>query len=108
MQEVGGAVERIDDPERVVLAARAAFLREDGVLGVVPADDVDDLPLGGPVDLADVVVAALRRDGERLEPIEAADDDFAGAARGADCDIEERVHVSLGVEPGLCDHGQSA
>ena len=71
---------------------RAAFLGEDGVVGIVLVDDVDDLALGGAVDLADKVVAALGGDREALEPVEAADDDFAGAARGAHGDIEKRMH----------------
>ena len=60
--------------------------------GIVLVDDVDDLALGGAVDLADVVVAALGGDLEALEPDQAADDDLAGAARGAHGDIEQWVH----------------
>ena len=92
VQKVGRAVERIDDPHGVVLAAAAAFLGEEGVLRVVAADDGDDLRLGGAVDLGDEVVAPLGGDGERLEAVQAADDDFAGAARGAHGNIEKRLH----------------
>ena len=59
---------------------------------IVLADDADDLRLGLRVDLADEVVAALGRDRKGLQAVQAADDDLAGAARGADGDIEKRVH----------------
>ena len=95
MQEVGGAVERIDDPDRVVLAAAAALLGEDRVLGIVLVDDVDDLALGGAIDLADVVVAALGGDLQALEPHQAAHDDLAGAARGAHGNVEQWMHGRL-------------
>ena len=71
---------------------RAAFLGEERVLGIVAADDADDLLLGRMVDLGDEVVAALGRDGERLQAVQAADDDFAGAAGGAHGDVEKRLH----------------
>ena len=59
MQKVGGAIQRIDDPYRLVIAGGAAFLGENGVLGVVAADDGDDLPLGRDIDFGDEIVAAL-------------------------------------------------
>src|SRR5215469_500570 len=102
MQEVGGAVERIDDPDAVVLAAAAALLREHGVVRIVVADDADDLLLGVAIDFADEVVAPFGSDGERLQPVEAADDDFAGAARGTDGDIEKGVHGSSRKGRGPC------
>ncbi len=75
-----------------MLTAAAAFFGEEGVFGVVLAHDVDDLALGGPVDFADVVVAALGGDLQALETVKAADDDLAGAPRGANRDIEQRMH----------------
>src|SRR6185312_10744104 len=94
VQEVGGAVERIDDPDRIVVPAAATLLGKDRMVRIVAADDADDLLLGGTVDLTDEIVTPFRGDREGLQPVEAADDDFAGAARGADCDIEKRVHGS--------------
>ena len=70
VQVVRRAVERIDDPLVLVVAARAAFLGEDRVLGVVVADDLDDRGLGGLVDLRDELVAAFLDDLERLELVE--------------------------------------
>ena len=87
-----------------LLAAAAALLGEHRVVGIVPADDADDLLLGVAVDLADEVVAPLGGDGERFQPVEAADDDFAGTARGADCDIEKRMHGSSREGRGPCGH----
>ena len=59
--------------------------------GIELADLPDDFALRRLVDLGDEVVAALGRDLQALEPIHAADDDFAGAACGANGDVEERV-----------------
>jgi len=61
------------------------------VVRVDPADGVDDLRLGAAVDVGDEVVAALGRDLERLEPVQAAEDDVAGATCRADADVDERV-----------------
>ena len=88
MHEVGGAVERVDDPDDFVVAGGAAFLGEDGVVGVQPADGLDDVGFGGLVDLGDEVVAALALDLDGFEARDGADDDVAGAARGFDRDIE--------------------
>jgi len=92
VQEVGRAVERIDDPECIVLAGPAALLGEKCVLRVVTADDADDFLLGGVVDLGDEVVASLGGDGERLEAVQAPDDDLARAARGPNGNVEKRLH----------------
>src|SRR5437667_929213 len=92
VQKVGRAVERIDDPECIVLAGPAALLGEERVLRVVTADDADDFLLRGVVDLGDEVVAPLGGDGERLEAVQASDDDLARAARCPHGDVEKRLH----------------
>src|ERR1700693_1145963 len=92
VQEVGGAIERIDDPDDLAVAAATAFLGQERMRGIEFADDRDDLALGGLVDLADVVVAALGGDLETLQSYQAADDDLAGTACGAYRDIEQRMH----------------
>ena len=66
----------------------AAFLGEDGVIGMQAADGLDDVGFGGLVDLGDEVVAALAFDLDGFEARDGADDDVAGAARGFDRDIE--------------------
>ena len=48
---------------------------------------------GGAVHLAHEVVAVLLADRERADTVEAAHDDVAGAACGADRDVEQRMHV---------------
>ncbi len=92
MQEIGGAVERIDDPDEFAVAAAAAFLGEEGVLRVAAANGGDDVGLGLAVDVGDEIVAALAVDFQGIEAREAAYDQIAGAPRGAHADIEQWLH----------------
>ena len=92
MQEIRRPIQGIDDPDRLVVPCLPAFLRQEGVMGIMFADDGDDLRLRLRIDLADEVVAAFGRDRKGLQAVQTADNDFAGAARGADGDIEKRVH----------------
>ena len=94
--EVGGAVQRIDDP-LVAAGARgvargAAFLGEDQVLGVGLAQLGDDLALGGPVDLGHEVVAGLASHLDHVEPVGRARDDFARLAGRRECDVDHGMH----------------
>ena len=95
VQEIGGAVERIDDPARLVRAAGATLLGQYGVLGIVVADDGDDLPLGGAIDFGDVVVPVLGVDLDAFEARNAPCDDLSGAPCGAHRDIQQGVHSRL-------------
>src|SRR3546814_3222771 len=83
-----GAVERIDDPGMAAGAAvallRAAFLAEDGVVGVGPAQLLDDRFLGEAVDLAGVVHALLLDHVQRIELVHVAQQDVAAGARRLD------------------------
>src|SRR5690606_30034033 len=58
-QVVAGAVERVDHPGvpagAAVALLRAAFLAEDGIVGVRPAQFLDDRLFGQAIDLAGVV-----------------------------------------------------
>ncbi len=92
MQEIRGAVERIDDPHVLAVAAAAAFLGEKRVLRVAAADGGDDVGLGLAVDVGDEIVAALAVDLQGIEAREAAYDQIAGAAGGAHADIEQWLH----------------
>ena len=92
VQEIRGAVERVDDPGVVVTRRRAALFGEEAVARVGLADRGDHDLLRGAIDLAHEVVAVLLADRERADAVEAAHDDVAGAARGADRDVEQRVH----------------
>jgi hypothetical protein len=95
MQEIGGAIERIDDPARLVIAAGAALFGEDRVRRIVVADDADDLLLGRAVDLGDLVVPVLCVDFDALELRDAAGDHLAGAPRRAHGNIQQRMHSQL-------------
>ena len=67
MQEVGRAVERIDDPDELVVAAAARFLAQHRVLRVAAPDGGDDVRFGLAVDVGDEVVAALGVDFDGIE-----------------------------------------
>ena len=67
VQEVGRAVERIDNPDRVGFTTRAGLFGEDGVVGVVVVNDLDDRGFGGTVDLADEIVVSFLLDLELVE-----------------------------------------
>jgi hypothetical protein len=82
VQEVGGAVERIDDPDRIRVAARARLLGEDGVVRVVLVDRLYDFPFRRPVRFADVIVAAFLLHGQAVELDEVPHQRVAGAPRG--------------------------
>src|SRR6185312_12587624 len=59
VQEIRGAVERVDDPDEFVVAAAAAFLGEKGMLRVAAANGGDDVRFGLAVDVRDEIVAPL-------------------------------------------------
>ena len=80
MQEIRRAVERVDDPDELVASAAATFLAEKAVVGMRPADRLDDLALRHVVDFAHEVVAALRAHTERRNPVDVANDQVAGAS----------------------------
>ena len=82
--------------------ALAAFLGENGVLRIVRAHGLDDFPLGLRVDLGDEVVLALGAHVEAMHAVHAADDDFAGAARGANGDVQKRLHAGASLVEGAC------
>jgi hypothetical protein len=85
VQEVGRAIERIDDPHvvrvRVLVAARA-FLGKDRVVRVRGVQRLHDRGLRRVVDLAHEILRSLRGDRQKVEIARAAVDDVAGAARG--------------------------
>ena len=95
MQEVRGAVERIDDPDGIAVSRAPALLSQESMARIVLPDELDDLGLGRMIDFADEVVAPLGCDRQGLEAIEAADDDFAGGAGGPDGNIYERMHSKI-------------
>ena len=70
MQEVGGAIQRVDDPDELaVLRAMlaAGFFGQDGVTGVGGEQDLDDRGLSRLVDLGHKVVGPLGGDLEQVQ-----------------------------------------
>ena len=95
VQEIGGAIEWIDDPAGFVVAAGAAFFRQDRVVRIMVTDYVDDLSFRRAVNLGDVVVACLGVDFDAFELRDAARDHFAAPACCAYRDIQQWVHSQL-------------
>src|SRR3989338_3199726 len=92
VKEVGGAVERVDDPEVIITWMLAGFFRKNAVVRIGRAHGPDDFGLGHAVDLAHQVVTPLGFDRQTVEPVEMAHNNAAGAARSADRCVEHRVH----------------
>ena len=92
MQEIGGAVERIDDPGvgRVGAGVAAAFLAEEAIagtrLGQFGAERLLGLAIGG----GDEIARSLERHLEVLDLAEVALQRARGLAGRCDHDIEER------------------
>ena len=101
MQEIGGAVERIDDPAvRLVGAlAHAAFLAEKAVAGPRLAQFGEQRLLGAAVGGGDEIGRALERDLQLLQFAEIALERARGLARGGDHDVEQSgvVHGAWGL-----------
>ena len=91
VQEIGGAVERIDDPGVGPVGAfvPAAFLAEEAVararLGKFGAQRLLGLAVGG----GDEIARALERDLQILDLAEVALERARGLARGGDHDVDE-------------------
>ena len=91
VQEVGGAVERIDDPAMALVGAGmgAAFLAEETVirprLGKFFAHDRFGLAVGG----SDEIARPLQRHLQVLDLAEIAFEASPGAVRGLDHDVED-------------------
>src|SRR5712692_3482163 len=91
VQEVGGAVERIDDPAVRLVGAfvGAAFLAEKAVAGARVRELLAHDFLGAPVGGGDEIGGALERDLQMLHLAEVALEHAAGLARGFDPHVEE-------------------
>src|SRR5258708_19316861 len=105
VDEIGGAVERIDDPPVFLLPRlnQPRLCGENAVVGIGFLHHLDDRRLGRAVDLGDEIVGALRLDLQAAAVERGAIDDRAGAARGAHGDVEHRVHGG-----GILDCGSMA
>src|SRR6185312_15209975 len=81
-QVVVGAVQRVDHPGQRTLAGRAAFLGEDGVVGVGAAQFLDDFRLGQLVDLGDEIQLLLLDHVQAVDAVHVAQDHIACGTRG--------------------------
>ena len=95
-QEVGSAVERVDQPLELGLRVRfrRALLGADGVLRVGAAQPLRDRPFGLAVGAADEVVRALALDLQAVGEVVVADDDAPGRPGGVDGDVQQGAHGS--------------
>src|SRR5690606_2333254 len=82
-QVIVRAVERVDDPGALALAARPAFLGEDRVARKRTAQFAYDFRFRLPVDFGNEVHALLLDHGQATESIHVAQHDLAGIARRA-------------------------
>ena len=94
MNEVGGAVQRVNDPDEfavlgAVLAAR--FFGQDAMAGVSRDQHVDDGFFSLLVHLGDEVVGLFDRDADRFDIKCRTVDDGAGGARSLDGHVEHGV-----------------
>ena len=91
VQEIRGAVERIDDPAVGLVGAfaRAAFLAEKAVAGPRLGQFLQERLLGAAVGGGDEIGRALERDLQILDLAEVALERARGLARGGDHDVEQ-------------------
>ncbi len=92
VQEIGGAVERIDDPAVALVGARerAAFLAEKAVIRPRLGELLAQRLLGAAVGRGDEIARALERHLQMLDLAEIALEPAPGAMRRLDHDIENR------------------
>src|SRR6266702_196735 len=90
VQEVGGAVERIDDPGVALVAAlaHAAFLADEAVTGPRLGEILVEDLFGALVGERDEIRRPLQRDLQMLDLAEIALEAAAGAARRLDHDVD--------------------
>src|SRR5690554_8221015 len=95
-QEVGGAIQRVDDPDDIraftLAGLEAGLFGVKAVIRVGLAQMIDDGLFCSPVDFADVVVRFLLVDGQDVQPLHGAIDQFSGTAGGAQGDVQHGLH----------------
>ena len=93
MKIVCRAVQRIDNPDVVGFADRAAFFGLDRVIGIVFVNDVDHCPFGSKIGFADEIVATLLLDLQFVEFVQIADEGVSSAPCGHGGHVQHCVHV---------------
>jgi hypothetical protein len=95
-QEVGGAVQWVDDPQVIFAFAaarvQAGFLAKDAVGRIRLAQGIDDFLLGRAVDFGHVVLGFFLIDLDGIQALDGAENQFTGAAGGAQRDIQHGLH----------------
>ena len=92
VQEVGGAVQRVDDPDVFGVALGAALFSQDRMVRKGIQQGFDNGLLGCAIHFADVIGVRFLGDGEVVEVIGGAVDQVSGATRGLHRDSEHGVH----------------
>ncbi len=94
--EVGGAIQRVDDPDVVGAFAFACqvagFLTVEAVGGVGLAQDGENGLLGSAIDFGDEVIGAFFVDGDNVQALNRTENQFTGAAGRAQCDVQHGLH----------------
>ena len=113
MQEIGRAVERIDDPAVAAILAGdlAALLGQEPVGGTRLAEFGDQRLVGAVVGGRDEVARPLQRDLQVLDLAEVAGESAAGLEHGLDHDVHQRRaghQVTPGVSENSCESGNAS
>ena len=115
VQEIGGAIERIDDPAVAPIGAgvRAAFLAEEAIVGPRLGEFLAHDLLGAAVGGGDEIARALDRHLQLLDLAEVALEASPGAMRRLDHDVENggmqhAIAVGGGVQCRQARRGASA
>ena len=99
MQKIGGAIERIDDPDEVTLriATRRAraFLGDDAVIGIGTEERIYNRGFGIAINLCHKVAGAFAVDGQAVKIARPELNDFGGFASGFNRRGQHRMHGRL-------------
>jgi hypothetical protein len=82
MQEVSRAVERIDDPNKIITVVTTRFFRHEPVAGIGPVKRINNNPLGILVDRGNEVMHPLTRDFQRIHTLDMTYDERPGRTGG--------------------------
>jgi hypothetical protein len=93
VQKIRSAVEGVDDPNELAVAALPAFFGEERVIRMAAANGGHDVGFGLAVDVGDEVIAALAVDFQGIEARKTLDDQITGAPGGTHADIEQGLHI---------------
>ena len=97
--EIGRAIQRVDDPDDVRTVAlaglKAGLFGMDAVVRVGLAQVADDGLFGSPVNFGNVIVGLFLVDGQNVKPLYGAIDQFSGAACGAQGDVQHGLHTGV-------------